>query len=252
MVSTDLTEIRITFSPDGKRMLWGLISGEGAADGWQIVESVREGNGWSAPHAVTFNSPQNDFDPFFAPDGSGVYFFSNRPGGVGGDDLYFAPFNKQSGTYGTAQNLGSSINTPADEWAPAISKEGRLLFSSDGYGGAGKHDLFIAKREGSNWSKPENLTAINGPDEDFDAAFLADGKSIIFTRGKFDDIVSLYVARATGAGFAAPVKLDGTINASDTWTMSPAISKSEPGVLYFSSHRAGDPAHSNVYRIAFR
>src|SRR6185503_6845508 len=76
-VSTPKSEVRITFSPDGTRMLWGAIGwSEGPTkqeSGWDIYESQRSGDHWSKPRAVSFNSSANDFDPSFAPDGSGVY-----------------------------------------------------------------------------------------------------------------------------------------------------------------------------------
>src|SRR5262245_48092165 len=81
-VSTAATEVRLAISPDGKRMLWGAIGWTGGAGGWDIYESTKTAKGWSKPVSATFNSAQNDFDPFFAPDGSGVYFFSNRDGGL--------------------------------------------------------------------------------------------------------------------------------------------------------------------------
>ena len=94
LVSTPNSEVRITFSPDGNRMLWGTIGWSGGMGGWDIFESRRVAGGWSNPAAVWFNSTANDFDPSFAPDGSGVYFFSNRDGGFGKDDLYFAALDR--------------------------------------------------------------------------------------------------------------------------------------------------------------
>ena len=90
-VSTPKSEVRITFSPDGKRMLWGAIGWSDGGGGWDIYESERSTSGWSKPHVVSFDSTANDFDPSFAPDGSGVYFFSNRNDDFGKDDIYFAP-----------------------------------------------------------------------------------------------------------------------------------------------------------------
>ena len=197
VVSTQKSEVRITFSPDGKRMLWGAIGWSKGAGGWDIYESERTATGWSAPHVVSFDSSANDFDPSFAPDGSGVYFFSNRDGGFGKDDIYFAPFDVRNGRYGAARNLGKEINSAGDEWAPVISPDGqRLMFASDGHGGRGKHDLFIAHRKGKEWDSIENLEALNTPEEDFDATFLHDGVSVIYTSGNFDnDAVALYVAQ---------------------------------------------------------
>src|SRR5215510_12540130 len=108
-VSTPKSEVRITFSPDGKRMLWGAIGWSGGIGGWDIYESERSTRGWSTPRTVSFDSTANDFDPSFAPDGSGVYFFSNRDGGFGKDDIYVVPFDALKGSYGTPRNLGANI-----------------------------------------------------------------------------------------------------------------------------------------------
>ncbi len=251
LVSTDLTEVRITFSPEGDRMLWGVIGAEGSKEGWQIVESERQGSAWSPAQPVMFNSEKNDFDPFFALDGSGVYFFSNRDGGRGGDDLYFAPYERSTHHYDDPVNLGAGVNTPKDEWAPSVTRDGRLLFASDGHGGAGLHDLFVATYQKGAWGRPVNLVALNGPNEDFDATFLPDG-SIVFASGLFDSAVGLYLARPLIMnGFTTPARLNESINFPDTWTLGPAVSPSEPDVLYFTSHRAGDVKHGNIYRIAF-
>ena len=39
------TEIRIAFSPDGTRMLWGTIGREGGAGGWDLWESKKRPEG---------------------------------------------------------------------------------------------------------------------------------------------------------------------------------------------------------------
>jgi hypothetical protein len=250
VVSTEVSEVRITFSPDGNRMLWGCIGCAGGPGGWEILESVKDAAGsWSKPVPASFNSSANDFDPSFAPDGSGVYFFSNRDGGFGKDDLYFASF--RSGSYGAPVNLGANINTAADEWAPAVSRDGRmLLFSTDGRGGAGKHDLFMAHREGTEWGVAKNLTELNTAAEDFDAMFLRDG-SIILTTGDFEGRVELAYAPLRGSHYGPRTVLGGEINAAgaDAWTFGPSISLQEPDVLYFTSHREPSRGRADIYRI---
>lgn len=252
VVSTAASEVRITFSPDGRRMLWGTIGRAGGPGGWDIFESVREGDGWSAPQPAGFDSPANDFDPAFAPDGSGVYFFSNREGGVGKDDLYFAPWDAAGGAWGPARNLGAGINTAEDEWAPVVSPDGRLLlFASDGRGGLGKHDLFVCERAGAGWGTPRNLgPGVNTAREDFDAAFLQDGRTLVLTSGDFDqDDVHLYLARM---GRTGRTLLSPEVNESGAWSFGPAISARDPGFLYFTSSRAGGRGRADIYRIALR
>jgi TolB protein len=260
VVSTAQSEVRITFSPDGKRMLWGAIgwsSGPaGTGGGWDIYESERVSSGWSKLRVVSFNSTANDFDPSFAPDGSGVYFFSNREGGFGKDDIYFAPFDARAGLYGVARNLGAAINSAGDEWAPVVSPDGRqLLFASDGHGGRGKHDLFVARRTGERWEHVESLEALNTPDEDFDATFLHDGVSVVYTSGKFEtNDVALYVAEFRDGRFQPRQRLPVAVNSQKpgAWTLGPSISPHDPGALYFTSEHAEGRGRADIYRIDYR
>jgi TolB protein len=254
VVSTERSEVRITFSPDGTRMLWGGIDWPDGAGGWDIYESYKTSAGWSRPISVSFNSAANDFDPSFAPDGSGVYFFSNRAGGFGKDDLYFAPFDRNAGRYSAAVNLGAEVNSPGDEWAPVVSADGKqLLFATDGRGGKGKHDLFIASRNAHRWVDPENLDVLNSAEEDFDAAFLIDDRSIVYSRGELDGKVELYVSLYREGQLQPGVRLDAAINAiaADAWTFGPSISPHDPGALYFTSRRAEHRGRADIYRIEY-
>jgi Periplasmic component of the Tol biopolymer transport system len=255
-LSTEKSEVRITFSPDGKRMLWGAIGWSNGAGGWDIYESERSTSGWSRPRVVSFDSGANDFDPSFAPDGSGVYFFSNRDGGFGKDDIYFAPFDARTGRYGAVTNLGAAINSAGDEWAPVVSADGeRLMFASDGHGGRGKHDLFVAHRSGGAWGRIENLEALNTPDEDFDATFLHDGVSVIYTSGDFErDAVALYFAEFRGGRFQPRERLPAAVNSQKqgAWTLGPSISAHEPGVVYFTSEREPGRGRADIYRIEYK
>lgn len=255
-ISTEKSEVRITFSPDGTRMLWGAIGWSNGAGGWDIYESERSASGWSKPRAVSFDSSANDFDPAFAPDGSGVYFFSNRDGGFGKDDIYFAPFDARSGRYGAATNLGVAVNSTGDEWAPVVSADGeRLMFASDGHGGRGKHDLFVARRSDGAWGRIESLEALNTPDEDFDATFLHDGVSVVYTSGKFEgDEVALYVAEFRDGRFLPRERLPPAVNSkkAGAWTLGPSISAHEPGVLYFTSEHENGRGRADIYRIEYR
>ena len=58
-----------------------------------------------------------------------LYFASDRPGGYGGMDLYYAPI-LDNGKFGAAVNLGPDINTTADEVFPFVYQDRFLFFSS--------------------------------------------------------------------------------------------------------------------------
>lgn len=260
IVSTEASEIKPAFSPRGDRVLWGSTNRRGGPGGWDIWETVRTAGGWRKPRPVSFNSAGNDFDPCFAPDGSAVYFFSNRPGGLGGDDLYVAPFDAARGTYGAAVNLGPTVNSPGDEWAPLLSPDGqRLIFSSNGRGGRGGQDLWVARRDQDRWQPPEPLPgAVNSAMDEFDAALLHDGRTLVFTRkapateGCDLWVAALGAASHGAASYGEPQRLGPEVNAAGDWNLGPAINLAEPGILYFSSHRrdAGQ-GRTDIYRIRY-
>jgi Tol biopolymer transport system component len=73
------------------------------------------------------NSKYYTGDPCIAPDGRFLVFAAGRPEGRGGMDLYVSFDDGQSG-WTAPVNLGERFNTPADEYAPSLSPDGRSLF----------------------------------------------------------------------------------------------------------------------------
>lgn len=71
------------------------------------------------------NTDYNDSDPLIAPDKSFLIFHSNRPGGYGEHDLYVS--FRVNGHWTAPQNMGSEINTPGWEMAPALTLDGKFL-----------------------------------------------------------------------------------------------------------------------------
>jgi hypothetical protein len=252
LVSTEKSEVKVTFSPDGQRLLWGTIGWSGGAGGWDIWESLTEGDRWGTPHPVPFDSPENDFDPSFSPDGRGVYFFSNRPGGLGGDDVYFVPIDA-SGVYGRPTNLGANVNSKGDEWGPVVSSDGtRLLVSTDGRGGQGRHDLFVSRRDGDHWAALESLGAeVSTSREEFDAAFLDHAGTIVFASGDLEHgPVALHVSFSTAAGHSKPIAVPSALTSPSFMNFGCATNPREPGVLYFTSNFAGNAkGRSDIYRV---
>jgi hypothetical protein len=257
VVSSPYSEIRASVSPDGANVLWGSTDRPGGAGGWDIWISRRDGERWSAPAAVSFNSPHNEFDPAFSADGTTVFFFSNRPGGFGGDDLWQAAFDPRSGSFGEAHNLGPALNSAGDEWAPTPSADGSLLlFASDGRGGAGRHDLFTSAWRGGAWQAAEPLAGeVNGAGDDFDAAFIDDGRVLVFARS--DDAgaeqpIALWVATRELGRYVDARRLDARVNVEGGWILGPALDPANPGVLLFSGLRAGGEGAADIHAIRYR
>ena len=100
-----------------------------------IARRASAGEGWSGiePLSAVNRPDANEGAPAVSPNGVYLYFASDRAGGSGRGrnfDLYRARLRDDG--IGAAENLGPSVNTPANETEPALSPEGfTLLFSSD-------------------------------------------------------------------------------------------------------------------------
>ena len=148
-----------TISADGQYLYFSQWKKENGKVVSSIYYSVKQGDQWSSPTRLpvvninTYNSKQ----PFCTTDGKYLFFSSDRPGGSGKFDIWYAPLRKD-GTTGQPVNLGPSVNTSNDEQAPFYqTSSGTLVFSSNGYLGMGGYDLFAAKGSETNWTSPGNL-----------------------------------------------------------------------------------------------
>jgi len=115
---------------------------------------------WSKPRKLNAQVNAEAFDalqPFVTPDGKKLFFVSNRPGGLGGDDIWQSDLNDQ-GDPVNAMNLGAAINTPSDDQAPWYDEAAnKLVFSSKGLVGLGGFDLYVSYNHKGQWTKPQNM-----------------------------------------------------------------------------------------------
>jgi glyoxylase-like metal-dependent hydrolase (beta-lactamase superfamily II) len=77
------------------------------------------------------NAPKPGAHGFIAPDESFIVFDSyQRPGGQGGEGDLWVCFRNNDGSWGEALNLGDDVNTPATNFCPSLSPDGKYLFFS--------------------------------------------------------------------------------------------------------------------------
>ena len=147
---------------------------------------------WDEITSLPFNS--KDFstgNPSISNDGKTLYFSSNRPGGIGGVDIWKVAIS-ETGGYGTPENLGKNVNTEGNESFPFITSNDVLYFSSDAKQGLGAMDVYkidLTKNSGAiNLGKP-----VNSEKDDF-AFTINENKKIGFVasnRNGNDDIFKL-------------------------------------------------------------
>ncbi|WP_276167948.1 OmpA family protein [Zobellia alginiliquefaciens] len=151
---------------------------------------------WRNITPLPFNS--DDFStehPALSPDGTKLYFSSDREGGFGSFDLYFVTIQKD-GFFGNPINLGEDINTDKKEQFPFIDNQGNLYFASNGHPGFGLLDLFISKENNGSFEKPDNLgLPVNSGYDDFSLSMDNDSTTGYFSSNRpagkgSDDIYS--------------------------------------------------------------
>lgn len=125
-----------------------------------IYVSKLENSIWSKPQKLGPNVNTRSWETHacLSPDGQILYFTSDRPGGMGGRDIYRS-IRTSTGDWGPAQNMGSTINTIYDEESPFISSDGvTLYFSSKGHESMGGFDIFTSTLSDDGfWGEAENL-----------------------------------------------------------------------------------------------
>ena len=88
-----------------------------------------------------------DGQPNLRRDGLEIFFFSNRSGGLGGNDIYAATRASTADPWSAPVNLGAAVNGTASETRPSLSWDGTTLyFGSDRAGGEGAADHYVTTR----------------------------------------------------------------------------------------------------------
>jgi outer membrane protein OmpA-like peptidoglycan-associated protein/tetratricopeptide (TPR) repeat protein len=154
----------IAIAPDNKLFIYRY------GDIW---EAGWDGNRWSKPKRLHQDvDAKSSVEPSMclSPDGSTMYFISDRKGGLGGKDIWTTK-KQADGTWSAAENAGPNVNSPENEESPFVTKDGNTLYySSEGHNSMGGYDVFRAVRSADgSWSSPVNLGAPinNGGDDVF-------------------------------------------------------------------------------------
>jgi len=178
----------IVFTADGRRAYFVSarpVDGK-PRDDMEIWTVERDAGGkWSEPrHVSELSSPTDEWFPTLTADGT-LYFGSDRPGGVGGTDIWRARF--VNGKFQPPENLGAPVNTKGDEIEPFIAADEQLLIVAARNRGdaVGAYDLYVAHRRGSGWDTPRHPgPPINSTGWDFAPRLSPDGKIFIFTSNR--------------------------------------------------------------------
>ena len=158
-----------------------------------LFKATKVNNKWTAAKQLPFNDKSYSIsNPSISIDGKTLYFNSNMPGGLGGNDIWKVAVS-ESDVYGTPVNLGSKVNTEGNEQFPSITDDNVLYFSSDSRQGLGGLDVYfinLSKSEDAqNLGKP-----VNSEKDDFSFSFNTK-RNLGFFSSNREESDDLYIAK---------------------------------------------------------
>ena len=182
-----------------------------------IYTATNNGGKWTNIKPLAINSGNYSCsNPSLSKDEKTLYFTSNMPGGLGGNDIWKVAL-ESDGKLGTPENLGDKVNTEGDESFPFIDEKGILFFASNGKPGLGGLDIFaidLAKgTDAVNLGKP-----VNTEKDDFAFTYNS-AKKLGFLSSNRAGVDNIYMAQPI-CGVQAIVKVTdaktGTVLANAT------------------------------------
>lgn len=120
--------------------------------------------------------------PSISADGKKLYVSSNKPGGLGGFDIYEVPV-LDNNTFGAMKNLGPNVNSEEDDKYPYLTQDGKYLyFSSKGHLNMGGYDIFKSSIVNEKYLEALNLgTTLNSRKDDLAFILVSDKKGYVST-----------------------------------------------------------------------
>jgi hypothetical protein len=224
-----------------------------------------QGTGWGAAtkidtidgHNTEVNTASLDGCPIQSPDGLSLYMASNRPGGLGGLDIWVATRASANGPWGAPQNLGEPVNSAADDFCPTpVGRRGLFFVSREALPGTcGQGDMYFTSRSPTTgWAEPHRLAcAPAGPNTALDEqgpSFVDLGKRqlLYFSSSSVAPSVAgeIFVSsRRKGAPFGAAIAV-GALNDASGNDIQPNVRRDGREVV-FSSNRAGGAGGQDIW-----
>lgn len=203
-----------------------------------------EGN--SENMGVTINSPFDELNPVFSPNGNTLYFTRSRhPENIGGrndpGDIWLST-KDEAGNWTQAENAGKNLNNGYFNSVLGFSPDGNTIYLQHHYFKRGlrpgTQGISFATKAKKGWSDPQKLNVENfyNQSQHQSACISADGKVMILAINSYGSYgyEDLYVSyKISDGSWSAPKNMGNTINTMHQ-EMTPFISKDNT-TLYFAS-----------------
>lgn len=152
-----------SFTPDGNRFYYTVceqnMDGNKLRTRCEVFVMSKSASGWSKgkrlPDYINLEGVNQTHPTAVVLNGTEYLFFSSdRPGGEGGMDIWFATRDANSTQldYSLPETIGQVVNTMGDELAPFYDlTRGKLYFSSNGHVSIGGQDIYVLEGTPTSW-----------------------------------------------------------------------------------------------------
>jgi len=198
--------------------------------------------------AALNNPAANDVAPTLTQDALTLWFCSDRPGGLGGYDVYVTTRASISAPWAPPVTE-PTLNSPQAENYIAVRGDGQEMYiSGNRIGTSGVSDLWVATRAGPGWNTPTNVTVLNSIGLDDDPSLTGDGLEIFFTSNRAGTMGQASLWRSTRPDLISPWTTPVRVAELDTTFAEHSPSISDDGLtLFYASDQAGGVGSSDFW-----
>ena len=233
IVSTKQKERDIAISPDGKEIYYTIF--QNGFDG--NIFFIKKVDGvWSVPQIASFSGNGADLEPAFAANGNRLYFASTR--NANNYNIWYVE-RAENGSWSSPIDVGSPVNTSANEFYPSIANDGSIYYTAEYSNGIGGEDIWYAQYLDGEYQTPIALPELNTEMDEFNAFVDPDERFIYFgSFGRSDGLGGgdIYKSTRSGDSWRAGINLGSSVNSKDL-DYCPFISP-DGKYLFFTSQRS--------------
>lgn len=195
-INTQYNEGSAIMTRNGKTLFFVRCNSPGGYGDCDIYVADQTSSGtWSDVRnlGAGINSVAWDSQPALSFTEDTLYFASNRNGGFGLSDIYYA-VKQKDGTWSKAYNLGPVVNTRNNEVSPFVHPHYNILyFSSNGQlMNFGDFDIYKTYLKNGQWIEPLNVgPLVNGKGSEYYFTIDGQSKNLYYARSEESDLKNL-------------------------------------------------------------
>ena len=236
-VSTPANEFGGTISPDGKELYFARSVPRSYF--YAIFVSRLERGRWSTPEIAPFSGLYRDFDVNLSPDGSRLFFVSDRPvNGKRPADYNFWVIDRVGRGWSAPRPLEDPLNSAAGDWFISAAADGTVYFASARDDSTGYSAIYRSRRVKGRYGPPERLPPeVNLPGAFLTEPAIAPDQSYLLFSATFGNIdgYDIYISYRGNGGWTKAERLNDRVN-TDTRDYSPRLTP-DGRTLIFTSER---------------